>query len=491
MGYLKAMSILLVMITSSELLAYSEYDDLYGPPNFVTIEITTRGVPLFVNHLNQGSNQYLVVIERGGDGQNHCLIEVFRYTVGNGIELIDTDSMNCLLRNSAIGDFNNDGKWDLAVADMSSGALGIWLGDGQGHISYSGSYDCSTPSPDRVTTGDLDEDGDLDILITDWAYAKVILMKNDGNGAFTFDQELDVGGGPQELVIYDFNGDEHLDGIIATMTYNVAIQAFGNGNGNFLNPEIYAIGFDGYTSSLTDLDEDGILDYVCGTGQDISVFRGRQSGIFQRPKISFGHGFGPIQYRCVVGDFDGDYHQDVFSFIRGETSEGPSKIQFWFGNGAMNLYPSDQLDITGISIPGEIWPLAADLDLDGVTDVIIPCNDPDQRSVKILLMRPNSPAHEDTPSHMSTPHLGITPNLITNRTQVNFQIASSSGVNITIYNALGQTVKVLENALLERGQYTTTWNCQDLTNHVVANGIYYIKLEADHIRETKKILLLK
>ncbi len=488
MKYPKTVSLLLFVLVLSHVSWSHTNIDVYRQPNFVTIEITTQGVPLFVNHLRQGSNQYLVVIE---GSQNQCLIEVFSYTVGNGIELIDTDSMNCLLRNSAIGDFNNDGKWDLAVADMSSGALGIWLGDGQGHIDYCNSYSCGTPLPDRVTNGDFDEDGDLDILIIDWACAKLILMRNDGNGAFSFDHELDIGGGPQELVVYDFDGDEHLDWVIATMTYNVAIELFGDGNGNFLNPEIYEIGFDGYTSSLTDLDEDGILDYVCGTGQDISIFPGTQSGVFQRPEISFGHGFGPIQYRCVVGDFNGDYHQDVFSFIRGETPEGPAKIQFWFGDGAMNLYPSDQLDITGISMPAEVWPLAADVDLDGVTDVIIPCNDPDQRSVKILLMRPNSAAQEDTPSRIKTPRLGITPSPITNLVKVDFQITSRSDINITIYNALGQIVKVLENALLERGQYTTTWNCRDSSNRIVANGIYYIRLEADHVRETRKILLVK
>ena len=64
----------------------------------------------------------------------------------------------------AVGDFNGDGKQDLAVANDSSDNVSILLGDGTGNFSAAtnfGTGDC----PYSVAVGDFNGDGKQDLAV--------------------------------------------------------------------------------------------------------------------------------------------------------------------------------------------------------------------------------------------------------------------------------------------------------------------------------------
>src|SRR5207249_6690583 len=64
----------------------------------------------------------------------------------------------------AIGDFNGDGKQDLAVADFGSDTVSIRLGDGMG--GFGGSTEVSVgPAPYSVAIGDFNGDGKQDLAV--------------------------------------------------------------------------------------------------------------------------------------------------------------------------------------------------------------------------------------------------------------------------------------------------------------------------------------
>ena len=62
----------------------------------------------------------------------------------------------------AVGDFNEDGNLDVAVANFLSNSLSVLLGDGAGSFGAAESYAVGT-NPISLTTADLNGDGVLDL----------------------------------------------------------------------------------------------------------------------------------------------------------------------------------------------------------------------------------------------------------------------------------------------------------------------------------------
>jgi hypothetical protein len=55
-----------------------------------------------------------------------------------------------------------------------------------------------------------------------------------------------------------------------------------------------------------------------------------------------------------------------------------------------------------------------------------------------------------------------------------------------VYNAIGQTVKVLENGYKEAGIYNISFNASALPS-----GIYFYKIEAGQFSQIRKMMLVK
>ena len=64
----------------------------------------------------------------------------------------------------AIGDFNSDGKNDLAAT--AAGSLAIYLNPGTGYFGQPTFYPISNSSVARLAIGDLNHDGFLDAVVT-------------------------------------------------------------------------------------------------------------------------------------------------------------------------------------------------------------------------------------------------------------------------------------------------------------------------------------
>src|SRR5262245_21904132 len=62
----------------------------------------------------------------------------------------------------AVGDFNGDGKPDLAVANLSSDNVSLLLGDGAGGFSGPTNFGAGS-LPDSVAVGDFNRDGKPDL----------------------------------------------------------------------------------------------------------------------------------------------------------------------------------------------------------------------------------------------------------------------------------------------------------------------------------------
>ena len=66
-----------------------------------------------------------------------------------------------------VGDFNGDGKADLAVTNYSSDNVSVLLGNGNGIFQTAVNYAAGT-SPQSVAMGDFDGDGNADLAVANW-----------------------------------------------------------------------------------------------------------------------------------------------------------------------------------------------------------------------------------------------------------------------------------------------------------------------------------
>src|SRR5512135_2610957 len=83
----------------------------------------------------------------------------------------------------ATGDFNRDGKMDLAVGSGGADDVVVFLGDGRGGFRQDGSFPAG-PSPTEIVAAVFNRDGRLDLAIANHGVPSVTLLLGDGNGGF-------------------------------------------------------------------------------------------------------------------------------------------------------------------------------------------------------------------------------------------------------------------------------------------------------------------
>ncbi|MBN1348016.1 T9SS type A sorting domain-containing protein [candidate division KSB1 bacterium] len=83
------------------------------------------------------------------------------------------------------------------------------------------------------------------------------------------------------------------------------------------------------------------------------------------------------------------------------------------------------------------------------------------------------------------------PNPFNARTEIRFQLVESQRVQITIYNAAGQTIRKLMNAACKPGFHRIRWNGTDASGKFVGSGVYLCRLKMGDAVRTCKMSLLK
>ena len=217
----------------------------------------------------------------------------------------------------AVADFNGDGNPDLAVANNGSGNVTILLGNGAGGFTApNGSPFGAGTSPQYIAAGDFNNDGKADLAIANFGSNNVTILLGNGNGSFTAaaGSPIMVGTAPSSIAVTDFNSDGKQDLAITNEGSSSVTVLLGNGNGTFAAAagSPVATGLDPYGVATLDFNGDGKPDLaVANAGSNnVTVLLGNGSGGFTPAGNSpFMVGNGPTS--IAVADFNSDGRADI------------------------------------------------------------------------------------------------------------------------------------------------------------------------------------
>ena len=201
------------------------------------------------------------------------------------------------------GDFNRDGKLDLAVANHDSNNVSILLGNGDGTFQSAINFDAGLTQPSAIALGDFNGDGKLDLAVS--SSSSVALLLGNGNGTFGAATPVSTVGGA--LFAADVNLDAKLDLVVSSTLL------LGKGDGTFQAPQ--GLGFS--PALAADFNKDGRPDFAVRGGPSVP---GGPSKIL----IELGTGDGTFQESAIqapanttfdgflfFGDFNGDGNIDL------------------------------------------------------------------------------------------------------------------------------------------------------------------------------------
>ena len=307
----------------------------------------------------------------------------------------------------AIGDFNGDGKLDVAVAlgtyNASGGYVAVFLNAGNGALHAPVYYAVPIPAI-SIATADFNNDNRPDIAVIgnkdNNGTNTVAILTNSGSSftvkAFAAAISFTPGGlGPDgdfidNLTAGDFDGDGRVDlAYIDECTQcDVTVEQpwiLANTAAGWV-PHALNVGPSGATSlKAADIDGDGLTDLVipyrgCHTpcvGVDV-VFMGKNFVPASVQALDvLDSGEGPTPLEVVVGDFNNDGLADIAGYSTGGTDQFfnqlPQGIMMWTASGPRsfnNLKYYTQPNPSSAFAPS--YTAAGFLNKDGVRDLIVP-----------------------------------------------------------------------------------------------------------------------
>lgn len=339
----------------------------------------SKSVEIFLDETDSNSNPMQIAI---GDVNDDSLMDIvvansaasnfgIFFGCGNGtfsMQKTYSTGLGSTPRAVALGDFNNDGHMDIAVANYDAYSTGVFLGYGNGNFSRQTIYSTGLNSfPVAIAVADFNNDSHIDIAVANSGADSVGVFLGFGDGSFSNQTtySTDIGSSPLGIAIGDLNNDGYLDITVANFYSNNIGVFLGYGNGSFSTEIKYSTGNSSGLTVITigDLNNDNNLDIVIGKyySQCVGVLLGYGNGSFSDQK-TYSTGIALYPYSVIVGDFNNDNIIDIAAANYDGLNVG---ILLGFGNGAF----SDTVTYQTANQPGPTAIVAYDFNNDHNIDL--------------------------------------------------------------------------------------------------------------------------
>ncbi|NVK31941.1 MAG: tandem-95 repeat protein [Gammaproteobacteria bacterium] len=278
-----------------------------------------------------------------------------------------------------VGDINNDGLLDI-VATHEGIAGGIYWSENQGDGTFTDHViekrSSSTANGDYgLAIGDLNGDGYADILSANWITDVVAWFENDQNGGFTrhvIADSTDIDN-PVRVALAYHNADSALDIIFSTDNGGDILIYTNDGSGNFtpladaLQPSIGGA-FGAFLGRPVDIDADGDIDLPVAQRDDdtISIFENTGNGYTKR--IIDTTMLSPLW--ADSADVNGD---GLLDLIVSSTTSTNSVLKVFIQNPNKTLADADFFTPRAVDVSNQdfYYGRVRDYDLDGDMDIVI------------------------------------------------------------------------------------------------------------------------
>jgi hypothetical protein len=425
-----------------------------------------------------------------------------------------------LSRSVVAGDFNLDDNQDLAVTffgpDHDGGGAAVLLGNGDGSFGPPLVLDASFYAPRSIAVGDFNMDGRPDLAVA--GSPGGILL---GNGDGTFGGATPSLGGDRGVATGDLNRDEFLDLVAASYVAGQVTVTLGNGDGTFAFPTYIPTGH-ALDTSVGDLNEDGLTDLVvaCPSEGVVSVFLGKGDGTFHTKQDCPTAG---APYEVAIADLSDDGHADLavanyfnVAVVLG-TGEGSFGAPTTFDTGE---YVSSVAagDLTGEGRPeilagnaysntvselvaggfGTFWPTedysvgitprsvaVADLDNDGLLDAVAATT----YTVSVLL-RVRGSVDAGYVSPESSLRLSLLGASRSDALQFQFSLPRASGGELSVFDVRGRRLGLLARGTFAAGTHVVEWPTQGPVG-ILPRGVYVARLRTDTASTSLKFAVTK
>lgn len=272
------------------------------------------------------------------------------------------------------GDFNRDGRPDLAVLDERNSVIQLLLNK----TTFAPSAFVSNGLPERkslstgddpsgLAIGDLNRDGIVDLVFGTSKYdaiftSNVSVYFGDRYGAFSIaGPSFDVRGHPVEFSADDFNRDGLPDLLVSNTRASGVSAVLANALGAFALPEYHRVGGSGPRSVVTaDFNRDGRLDVASANfySNNVSILLGDGVGGFA-PGIPFPVSANPRS--IAVGDLNRDSIPDLVV-----VSLPSDTVAVLLGDGSGSFTGAQEYTVGANPIDVTV----ADFDQDGILDLV-------------------------------------------------------------------------------------------------------------------------
>ena len=245
-------------------------------------------------------------------------------------------------------DFNGDNIPDIAAVNLNDSTVSFWVNITKTDDSlprYSHRIDVKVPpNPIQLAAGDFNLDGKMDLAVASGSNGTVIILSNattplDTNLSFVQATSLPAGTLPSSVAVADLDLDGYPDVVSADMKNN-SLNVFLNTKSFTFKKFSFATGKSPQAIKIGDLNNDNLPDILVAnkTDKTISVFYhgavlpGNSFELLKRQEIG-----NQTEFRGVdIGDINMDGYPDIFA-----ASVADSSLSFFLFDPATKKFSAD------------------------------------------------------------------------------------------------------------------------------------------------------
>lgn len=388
-------------------------------------------------------------------------------------------------RNADWVDYDNDGYIDLFVTNENGQNENMYHNNGDGTFSSVSIPGVTTSGGNSTSSNweDIDNDGDWDLFIANYRDQKNFMFRNNGDGSFTKISEGPVVTDPANSFgssFGDIDNDGDLD-LFVTNAFTGSARTINylytnDGLGNFTRDDQFSSADSGwaYGCAFGDYDKNGFLDLFVAkcfnAVENNALYRNTNSkGNWLLVNLK-GYKSNSSAIGAIVKVKTHVLNDPRWRMRRAAGQNGycGQNLQMHFGLGIATV-----IDTIEVQWPSGIRQIMTEIPVNQILNI------EEDTTLSAVTHKGENPQGFRLNQNY--------PNPFNPSTTITFSITDETAVTILkVYDTLGREIRRLFDEYLPAGEYETSFDASDLSS-----GVYYYNLHCGSFSESRKMIIIK